>query len=195
MLNEPIIPDPVPMFPANLRYIQNGDALNTTNHQIQTQDVAQALGHLKGSISAGSRVIVQKGAVGNFQTDITHVGSYVNVDVGESGFQVLDLPHGSTLTAVKVYLLRNPTGVLPGVRVRMILQRKRMADNTGVDLVSLLEDPTSLIASYEAYHGFEASGLSEVIDNNQYLYSVILNGESNPDGTYVEFHGAVTTIA
>lgn len=195
MLNKAITISPVPAFPANLRYIQDGDSLGTTNHEIQAADMAQAVGHLKGAMVGGSGVLVQKGAITNAQTDVTRVGSYVTVDVGENGFQVLDLPHGSTLTAVKVYLLRNTTGTLPTTRVRMSVVRKKMADNTGTTLVNLYQDPTSVLTDYEAYHGFEKTGLSEVIDNNQYLYYVTLTGEANPNGTSVEFHGAVATVS
>lgn len=47
MLSETIPSAGPPSFPSALRYIENGDALNTGNHLIQTQDTAQALGHLK----------------------------------------------------------------------------------------------------------------------------------------------------
>jgi hypothetical protein len=36
-------------MPATLRYIENNDQLNTANHLIQAQDVAQGLGHLEGT--------------------------------------------------------------------------------------------------------------------------------------------------
>lgn len=194
MLNESITSDPVPAFPANLRYIENGDGLNTTNHQLQAQDVAQAVGHLKGSITPPNDTYVQKGVLTNEDAGTVSARGFITLDTGpETGRQAVDLPNGVTVTEVTVYIDRNDTGSLPGTRASLFFIKQEKATGTQTPIVNAYEDPETDLADYNAYHAITKSALSEVIDNENFYYYVAVNNEQAPNDTYVVWYGTVIT--
>ncbi|XXX79179.1 hypothetical protein WMF30_10435 [Sorangium sp. So ce134] len=132
MLTKPFTLSPAPAWPTGLRYIQNGDALNTGNHETQAADVAQALSHLKGAISGDSAVAVNLApttandftATAPIKTDMGSITRVMQVHPATDNASVwtigitgnaeqasstvanliywLDIPNGATLTAVSV---------------------------------------------------------------------------------------------
>jgi len=194
MLNQAVTTSPVPTFPANLRYIQDGDALNTTNHQLQAQDIADAVGHLKGSLSPTGD-IVQRGITVNSDAGTTGLAHLISVAATESAIQMIDLPNGVELTDVTVYVDRSDTGLTPGTKVEVQLIRVEISTGTATTLGTYTDTTTPISPNYEARHAVTLSGLSVTIDNTQYAYYTRLVGETGADSTTVLWGGCITTIA
>lgn len=192
MLNQAVTTSPVPSMPANIRYIQDGDALGTTNHQIQAADVAQALGHLKGSLAPVGD-IVQRGITVNGDAGTTGLAHLISVGANESAIQMIDLPNGATLTDVTVYVDRNNTGSAPGTKVEVQLIRITISSGSPTTL-GTFTDTTASLSDYEARHAVTLTGLSVTIDNTQYAYYTRLVGETGSNSTSVIWGGCVTTI-
>lgn len=121
--------------------------------------------------------------------------SLINIAAGEIGYQKLDrLPDGATLTAVNFYHNRNNTGVLPTTRVTARLYKTNILTGVNASVSGPTEDPTSVLASYEAYHVFSLSGLSEVIDNETYSYYVEFTGEAGANTTFALWYPVTCTF-
>ena len=113
---------------------------------------------------------------------------------GEQGFQDLDLPNGCTLTGVTTYHNRVDTGVLPTTRVTLQVFKCKLDTGVATQIGSTTEDPTAVLASYEAYHGFSITGLSEVIDTTIYNYYVLFNGETGANTSPTDWYGCYPTM-
>lgn len=210
MLQEPIVSSPAPAFPTNLRYIQNGDALNTGNHQLQATDVAQALGHLEGTkldqtdthpivfsdltmsgttrVKLASRSITRVEHSPFYSEDLAVWGLNPIGEMQQLSATVssrvagcpLRVPHGVTLTAVSVRVAPANHTGLPAVKPRMYLRRPNTSSGAVVELGDVT-DPSADITAYNAAHEITLSGLSEAIDRTANRYVVNLVGESGTD--------------
>jgi hypothetical protein len=112
----------------------------------------------------------------------------------EQGIQYLVMPDDSTLKTVTAYHNRNDTGTLPGTRVQLSVWKTDITTGTVTQIGTTVTDPTSVLADYNAHHGFSVTGLSEVIDNEKCTYYALFNGEAAPNETYTEWYGCTTTV-
>jgi hypothetical protein len=105
--------------------------------------------------------------------------SVISVAAGQVAYQHLDkLPDNSVLTAVSVYFLRTPTGVLPGTRVQAALFKTDVTTGAQTTVVADTQDPTATVITYEAHHGFSiAVGGTETVDSSKFVYHVRIKGE------------------
>lgn len=205
MLNAPITSSPAPSFPASLRYIQNGDALNTGNHQIQAEDVAQAVGHLKGSkaeltetdpvtfadltisgtanVKLASRSVTRQLALtadttsGNWARTATPRGSWHNTAAGGTLDVHLErLPHGQVLTSIAIRW--DPAAGHGALPVFPSIELWTI-DAAGVESsVGSATDSQPNVPSYEAPHSITISGLLHAIDLTLYRYVLVVTGET-----------------
>ncbi len=120
----------------------------------------------------------------------------VNIAIAASqqGQQRLHLPDGSTLTAVTTYHDRADTGVDPVAgRVFFQLFKFAIATGTPTQIGTTTLDPAASLVAYEGYHGFSISALVEVIDNANYVYYALFNGESGGAAAATTWYGCATT--
>jgi hypothetical protein len=120
--------------------------------------------------------------------------SLLNVAAGETAYQKLDrLPNGSTITAVNFYHNRDNLGILPTTRVTAQLYKTNITTGVNTSIAGPTEDPTAVLASYEAYHSFSLSGLAEVVDNTLYSYYVEFVGEAGANTTFTLWYPVSVT--
>jgi len=94
-------------------------------------------------------------------------------------YQPLDLPDGSVLTSVIVYLIATGGhGGLPGTMPTARLFKMNATTGVLTQVGITTGDPSNL-AAYEAYHFISiGGGINETIDNTQYKYVVAVTGEA-----------------
>lgn len=94
----------------------------------------------------------------------------------------LDLPQGSTLTGVTMYVIGAaghaafPGGKPPVMPTFQI--RKMAAALTSSAIGALQTDPSATAVAFEAVHSFSLTGLTEVIDNSSFVYYVECKAEN-----------------
>jgi hypothetical protein len=98
----------------------------------------------------------------------------------------LDLPHGSTLNGVIVFVKGYASGSMPAgmpqIQIRKQLATTGAMTNIGAPGVDASPD----LAAYTAAHSITASAPAEVIDRENYMYSVLVR-TGGGGGTSVGF--------
>jgi hypothetical protein len=148
-----------------------------------------ALGYSSRSLSR-----VQAGLLHNTTAGTFGVGLIV-VAANQFAVQMFDrIPNGATLTGITVYHNRTNLGTLPTTRVTATIRKRDITTGTGSVISGPTEDPTSVLASYEAHHSFSLSGLSEVIDNTTTVYYLDFSGESGSNTTSTVLYPCLVTF-
>ena len=103
-------------------------------------------------------------------------GSALQDDVSKT---VLELPNGATLTEISVWIdPADHTGTgLPGTMPYFQIIKTNTATQVGAQVGTNATDASANPTDYSALHVITKSGLSEVIDNATYVYSVAFYGE------------------
>lgn len=164
-------------------------------------EIAGAGLELNGSGTAGrlqygsrSATRVQSGPIENRNAGTFHYISAA-IAAGQAAYQHLDrLPDDSVLTAVTIYFLRTPTGILPGTRVQVALFKTDVTTGTETTVVADTQDPTATIGPYETHHGVTLSvGGTETIDSTKYIYYVRVKGELAGNTSTITLYSATAT--
>lgn len=194
----------VASWPAGLRYIQNGDGLGTTNHELQAQDVADALGHLRnGGVQFAARPILVsrqltlvlpmlgESASGNWSLVSNEYGNWQNTASGGTMIFRLLLPHGQQLNAVTLrWKGAAGHGALPTMPTVTL---RRIDANGGDTTLGSQTDTSGNVGAYEATHDITVSGLTHTIDRTLYRYVLTMVGETG--GNFVANAKAVAVKA
>ncbi|WP_438015007.1 hypothetical protein WMF18_29520 [Sorangium sp. So ce315] len=91
----------------------------------------------------------------------------------------IEPPHGSTLTSVSIAVQPNTHGSLPAVMPKLRVMRTSSNEITLQTVGSVATDASGSVGAYNSIHPITVTGLSEVIDRNQYNYFVKLEGEAS----------------
>lgn len=142
--------------------------------------------------ASSSEVRTQRSLLLNNDTGAVKVGSIVLAPT-EQGMQYLTMPDGATLASVTVYHNRDDTGLMPATRVQLLVWKLDITTGTATQLGVTTTDPTANLAAYQAHHGFSISTIGEVIDNETYVYYVIVNGEAGANATNSTWYGCRVT--
>ena len=142
--------------------------------------------------ASSSEVRTQRSLLLNNDTGSVKVGSIVLAPT-EQGMQYLTMPDGATLASVTVYHNRDDTGLMPATRVQLLVWKLDITTGTATQLGVTTEDPTANLVAYQAHHGFSISTIGEVVDNEQYVYYVIVNGEAGANATNTTWYGCRVT--
>lgn len=142
--------------------------------------------------ASSSEVRTQRSLLLNNDTGAVKVGSIVLAPT-EQGMQYLTMPDGATLASVTVYHNRDDTGLMPATRVQLLVWKLDITTGTATQLGVTTTDPTANLAAYQAHHGFSISTIGEVVDNEQYVYYVIVNGEAGANATNTTWYGCRVT--
>lgn len=142
--------------------------------------------------ASSSEVRTQRSFLLNNDTGSIKVGSIVLAPT-EQGMQYLTMPDGATLASVTVYHNRDDTGLMPATRVQLLVWKLDITTGTATQLGVTTEDPTANLVAYQAHHGFSISTIGEVVDNEQYVYYVIVNGEAGANATNTTWYGCRVT--
>lgn len=142
--------------------------------------------------ASSSEVRTQRSFLLNNDTGSIKVGSIV-LAATEQGMQYLVMPDGSTLASVTTYHNRDDTGLMPATRVQLLVWKLDITTGTATQLGVTTEDPTANLVAYQAHHGFSISTIGEVVDNEQYVYYVIVNGEAGANATNTTWYGCRVT--
>lgn len=199
-------------FPSSIRYIENGDPLNTGNFQANAEDVAAMGGHLIGTgpnlevgnkyrlksrsvtITLDSRAIVDPA---NWLPSLTAVGVWVcqTTTANRPIWLPFSPPVGMTLTGWEVYVKGAAGHVgLPAVMPQVQLGQYRI-DTGAFTSISLVSDASANTANYQALHAVSATSLTHVVDRSVYRYTIGLNNESGANALVgLELHGARLTF-
>ena len=211
MLSETI--DVAAAFPASIRYIENGDPLNTGNFQANAEDVALAAGHLIGSgpnLEVGNRYRLKSRSVtitldsraivdpANWLPSLTAAGVWVcqTTTANRPIWLPFSPPVGMTLTGWEVYVKGAPAHAgLPAVMPQVQLGQYRI-DTGAFTSISLVSDTSANTANYQALHPIApAAALTHVVDRSLYRYTIGLNNESGANALVgLELHGARLTF-
>lgn len=101
------------------------------------------------------------------------------ITTGADLWFALDLPHGATLTDISIRVdPANGHGGVPTQRPRFEVYK--VSSTGAASAVASVPDANPVLATYEAAHSINATGLSETIDRATYTYVAVLRGE---DGT------------
>lgn len=126
----------------------------------------------------GSETLTRAQTAPHKGSGATTTADTIIVAAGGSATQVLDrIPDGSRLTSVTIYHDRNNVGTLPTTRVTGIVRKRVLTTGTSSVIGASTEDPTAVLATYEAYHGFAVAVTPETINNATTIYWIELNGE------------------
>ncbi len=142
--------------------------------------------------ASSSEPRTQRSLLLNNDTGSVKVGSIVLAPT-EQGMQYLTMPDGATLASVTVYHNRDDTGLMPATRVQLLVWKLDITTGTATQLGVTTTDPTANLAAYQAHHGFSISTIGEVVDNEQYVYYVIVNGEAGANATNTTWYGCRVT--
>lgn len=142
--------------------------------------------------ASSSEVRTQRSFLLNNDTGSIKVGSIV-LAATEQGMQYLTMPDGATLASVTVYHNRDDTGLMPATRVQLLVWKLDITTGTATQLGVTTTDPTANLAAYQAHHGFSISTIGEVIDNETFVYYVIVNGEAGANATNSTWYGCRVT--
>ena len=142
--------------------------------------------------ASSSEPRTQRSLLLNNDTGAVKVGSIVLAPT-EQGMQYLTMPDGATLASVTVYHNRDDTGLMPATRVQLLVWKLDITTGTATQLGVTTEDPTANLVAYQAHHGFSISTIGEVVDNEQYVYYVIVNGEAGANATNTTWYGCRVT--
>lgn len=182
-------------FPASIRYIQNGDPLNTGNFQANAEDVAAASGHLLGTgpnLEVGNKYRLKSRSVtitldaraicdpANWLPSLTAPGVWVcqTTTANRPVWFPFSPPVGMVLTAWEVYLQGAGAHVgVPAVLPQVQLGHYRI-DTGAFTSLSLVNDTSASTAAYQAIHAVSASGLTHTVDRSLYRYTIGINNES-----------------
>ncbi|WP_437310007.1 hypothetical protein [Sorangium sp. So ce388] len=194
---------PAPSWPTGLRYIQNGDDLNTGNHESQAADVAQALSYLKATVSNDATVPITLADVTVTAAIKTNIGSITRVmpayptaddpaawsiDLKGIAEQAtddlayiiywLDIPHGATLTAVSVDVFgASGHSSLPTGTDRAHLEVGRVISPTGDVGLGDAYDASASVGAYEGDHPITVSVAAHVVNRQTGRYYALVRGE------------------
>lgn len=105
-------------------------------------------------------------------------------------YQQLALADGATIDGIRIYITANAA---PAPAAKALLSFIRRAKSTGVDAAPIAAntDPSSATG----YHTFELLFSDHTIDNATYWYFIVLEGETDPDGDYVTWHGSDARVS
>jgi len=142
--------------------------------------------------ASSSEPRTQRSLLLNNDTGAVKVGSIVLAPT-EQGMQYLTMPDGATLASVTVYHNRDDTGLMPATRVQLLVWKLDITTGTATQLGVTTTDPTANLVAYQAHHGFSISTIGEVVDNEQYVYYVIVNGEAGANATNTTWYGCRVT--
>ena len=142
--------------------------------------------------ASSSEVRTQRSFLLNNDTGSVKVGSIV-LAATEQGMQYLVMPDGCTLASVTVYHNRDDTGLMPATRVQLLVWKLDITTGTATQLGVTTTDPTANLVAYQAHHGFSISTIGEVVDNETYVYYVIVNGEAGANATNTTWYGCTVT--
>ena len=142
--------------------------------------------------ASSSEVRTQRSFLLNNDTGSIKVGSIV-LAATEQGMQYLVMPDGCTLASVTTYHNRDDTGLMPATRVQLLVWKLDITTGTATQLGVTTTDPTANLVAYQAHHGFSISTIGEVIDNEQYVYYAIVNGEAGANATNTTWYGCTVT--
>ena len=142
--------------------------------------------------ASSSEVRTQRSFLLNNDTGSVKVGSIV-LAATEQGMQYLVMPDGCTLASVTTYHNRDDTGLMPATRVQLLVWKLNITTGTATQLGVTTTDPTANLVAYQAHHGFSISTIGEVIDNEQYVYYAIVNGEAGANATNTTWYGCTVT--
>lgn len=193
MLSETI--DVAASFPASIRYIENGDPLNTGNFQANAEDAAAAAGHLIGTgpnLEVGNKYRLKSRSVtitlaglalfdpALWLPSLTQPGVMICQTTTANrpityGFAP---PVGAVLTAWEAYIQGAGAHVgLPAVMPQVQVGTYRI-DTGAFTSVSLVNDTSASTATYQAIHAVSASGLTHTVDRSLHRYTIAVNNES-----------------
>ena len=142
--------------------------------------------------ASSSEVRTQRSLLLNNDTGAVKVGSIVLAPT-EQGLQYLVMPDGATLASVTTYHNRDDTGLMPATRVQLLVWKLNITTGTATQLGTTTEDPNTNLVPYQAHHGFSISTIGEEIDNEQYVYYAIVNGEAGSNSTNTTWYGCRVT--
>jgi len=126
----------------------------------------------------------------------TTAAGTIAVPASGEATQMLDrVPDDSRLTAVTVYHDRTNLGTLPTTRVTATVRKRVLATNTVSIIGGPTVDPTSTLAAYEAFHGFDVTIASEDIDNAACVYWVELAGEAGANTSQTTMYSSTATFS
>jgi len=168
----------------------SGVDLQGTGHQVSsggklaiksgaTLDIENSGTHTYGTTNGpklASRSLARTHAFTPSFSDATKfsVSSSVAITVGSVAADnmtlAFDLPHGCTLNAVHVLVRGQSTGAPTGTMPKLSVYRHPTAGGTGAQIGTTTTDGSATEAAYEVDHLLSVSGLSEVIDREQYTY-------------------------
>lgn len=175
---------------------QIGPSATTTYSGAKTFDNITASGSTKykvalRTITREQEMILKRG-VG---TDPVKVLEPVDVGTIETAVQPLNrIPHGATVSQVTFWHDRVDGGALPLTRVRAQVFKVDVTTGTTTQLGSTTEDPVATLGTYNAYHSFAVTGLTEVIDRTKYSYYAKLLGEVTPNDQTTYWYGTTVTF-
>jgi hypothetical protein len=202
-------------FPSAIPAAQNGDALNTAAFQVMLTPVAEALGHLKNTKTAagesnnwgGTQTFADIAVTSRSVTRILPItwvlasgpalpSNNTLVPDNDSASGQVSLPHGQTLTAFKIYIDPASVGALPGAlpNIKLAKYAKTAGPLTAVNVVDE-DDPSASAGAYNALHSFGATGLSEVIDTENYVYYALFASEPVDDTVIVALEATCTVTS
>lgn len=153
-------------------------------------------------LSNGNQLSYSSRSISRVQTGLLHnttAGTFgaglITVSASQTAIQMFDrIPNGATLTGVTVYHNRTNLGTLPTTRVSVTIRKRNITTGTGSVITGPTEDPTSVLASYEAHHAITITGLSEVIDNTTTVYYLDFSGESGSNTSSTVLYACLATF-
>jgi len=167
--------------------------------ELDTEKAALAGAAFAGAVSAPSFAVssttvtrVVQSLMTNHDTGISSP-NFVRIATGDRAYQVLSLPHGSTLNSVTVTV--DPTGgsPLPTTRVSAYVI-KRPVNSSSESLLGSVVDPNATIGAYQPIHTFTVTlGSPETIDNSANAYYVYVDGEAGSDTAEVWWYGSAVS--
>lgn len=203
MLTKTFTADPAPEWPVGLRYIQNGDSLNTGNHETQAADVAQALSHLKGAVSGDAGIPVEladvtvtepiKTSIGSIPRVVQAMPTTDNATAWEIDFAgkaeqaanalgylrwELDIPHDAVLTSVSVYV-KGAAGhsSLPTGTDRPLFTVAYVTNAGSNPALGDEYDASASVGTYEVTHAITVPIASHEVDRTANRYYAYLRTE------------------
>jgi hypothetical protein len=123
-----------------------------------------------------SRWVVGAGSAesGYFQTD---------APTEQECWWPLHLPHGATLTAVRLVIQGGGAHIALPTPMPLIKVRSVTNGGTAASVVSPSADSSADVTAFELLHTIEVTGLSVVIDNTSKRYTLFFVAEGATDGT------------
>lgn len=120
----------------------------------------------------------------------------ITIPPTDQGSQLIDLPSGVTIDALRVYIDPSAHVSLPTINkfIMSIIRRER-STNVETTVLSNTEDPSGSTGVYDAYHVIEATFSDHTIDNALYTYYVRVFGEDGMNTQNVAWHGSSVRVS